>query len=245
MATPKLLAEKAALLGVLFASVSFPLGSSAGGWRLIDSPAAPSSSLIHSGSASSGGRLRWNTVSESQIVDAAQRSQSQGEPQSSDSESVSSVASAPVRPLPVFSVGVGARTLSQDKTNLTVQGAVRAVQTGNRVLSSFSVRPAVIFPDSGCSSCGYETRLSGTVDFFQSELLSFYLGGGAAFNKDSANNVQAGRTFGMFTGGVELNLSRNLAITGNLNLINEPSGSQYGGLAWADAETSIMFTARF
>jgi len=243
VAPPKLLAEQAALLGV-FVSVSFPLGSSAGGWRLIDSPAAPSSSLIHSGSASSG-RLRWNTVSESQIVEAAERSQSQDEPRLSDSETTSPAGSEPVRPLPVFSVGVGARTLSQDKTNLTVQGAVRAVQTGNRVLSSFSVRPAVIFPDSGCSSCGYETRLSGTFDFFQSELLSFYLGGGAAFNKDSANNVQAGRTFGMFTGGVELNLSRNFAITGNLNLINEPSGSQYGGLTWADAETSIMFTARF
>lgn len=244
MASYCLPAGKRLLIAVVFTSVGAPLGASAGGWRLIDAPVAPSSSVIESWSAPSG-RLQWNTVSESQIVNAAQQSQSHAEPQSTDADTVSSVSSEAVRPLPVFSVGVGVRTLSQDKTNLTMQGAVRALQTGNRVLSSFSVRPAVIFPDSGCSSCGYETRLSGTIDFFQSELLSFYLGGGAAFNKDSANNVKGRGTFAMFTGGVELNLSRNLAITGNLNLINQPSDPQFGGLTWADAETSILFTARF
>lgn len=143
--------------------------------------------------------------------------------------------------LPIFSVGAGVRAGSQDKTEAVIQGAVRLFNTGDRALSSFSARPALIFPPSDCSSCDPEYRLAATIDFFQYDILSFYIGGGGAFNKDGS----PGNNFGMFSGGVELNFARNFAITGNLNLIDQPSDAQYGGLTWADAETSILFTVRF
>lgn len=143
--------------------------------------------------------------------------------------------------LPIFSIGAGVRAASQDKTQAVIQGSARLLNTGDRGLSSMSIRPALIFPASDCSSCDPEYRIAATIDFFQYDILSFYIGGGGAFNKDG----RPGNNFGMFSGGVELNIARNFAITGNLNLIDEPSGDEFGGLTWADAETSILFTVRF
>lgn len=229
--------------------VGGPLPVLAGGWRLVDAPGAPSSILVDSGRGS-GDPLGWRVVSESQVIDAAQQRQPQVDTPTvnSDSPPASPTPSQTVKvteTLPIFSVGVGVRAASQDTTNATVEAAVRAIQTGDRVVSSFSIRPAVIFPDSSCSYCDNEYRLAGTIDFFQSETFGFYVGGGAAFNKDAANGVRNAGTFAMFTGGVEINLSRNFAITANLNLINQPSDPEFGGLTWADAETSVLFTARF
>ena len=241
------LGERWIAFGSAFCIFGSPLPSAAGGWRLIDRAPAPSSVLVGSGQTVNA-PLAWRVVSESQAIDADRQRRlvdAVQVPSQAESGTSNEAPKQLAEPLPVFSVGVGVRGGSQDKVNATVQGAIRAIQTGNDVVSSVSFRPSVIFPDSGCSTCGYEYRLAGTVDFFQSQLVSFYVGGGAAFNKDAANNIQNGKTFGMLTGGLELNLSKNFAITGNLNLINEPSSAQYGGLTWADAETSILFTARF
>lgn len=229
--------------------VGSPLPSLAGQWRLVDSSGPPSSSFVDSRKGS-GVPLGWRVVSESQVIDAAQQSQPQVDQpvQSSDPPPAAPAPSATpkvAKSLPIVSVGAGVRMASQDTTNATVEGAVRIIQTGDPVISSISIRPAVIFPDSGCSNCDPEYRLAGTVDFFQSQTFTFYVGGGAAFNKDAVNGVQNAETFAMFTGGVEINLSRNFAITANLNLINQPSDPEFGGLTWADAETSILFTTRF
>jgi hypothetical protein len=149
--------------------------------------------------------------------------------------------------LPVFGLGVGARAFSQDETLPAIQGSIRIIQTGNDVLNSISIRPTVILPyDSACPSsgsgpgCEFEYRLAATFDFFQTNYISGFIGAGAAFNKDSLDVNAA-----MATIGIEANLSKNITVSGTLNLIDSDDPKEFGGLSWADAELIFTINARF
>lgn len=237
-------------------SLATPSLASGLSWKEVNTPqSAPRWTETQNPSSSATGynqSLTWTTTStvpatRSEKISRNSRTIASGvDTQTSDEREQPTQTSQPSKPatgksLPIVSIGAGVRTASQDNTQAVIQGAVRLFNTGDRTLSSVSARPALIFPPSDCNSCDAEYRIAATIDFFQYDILSFYIGGGGAFNKDGV----AGNNFGMFSGGVELNLARNFAITGNLNLIDEPSDAQFGGLTWADAETSILFTVRF
>lgn len=150
------------------------------------------------------------------------------------------------RSLPIVGMGVGFRALAQDDTLPVLQGSVRLLQTGNPVLSSISARSAMTLPTrSNCDfgpGCQSEYRVSGTLDFFQRGGMGLYLGGGAALNKDSLH-----KDYGMMVVGAELNMSKNITLTTQINWIfnnNPDDTAQFGGFRWADAETMFSINLR-
>jgi hypothetical protein len=149
--------------------------------------------------------------------------------------------------LPILGIGIGARAYSQDETLPALQGSIRIAQTGNRTLSSFSIRPTIFFPyNPSCPSsnrgpgCQFEYRIAATLDFFQHNYVSFFAGAGAAINKDSLD-VDAF----MATIGIEANLAKNASIIGTINLIDSNDPAEFGGLTWADAEFTLTVNFRF
>jgi hypothetical protein len=151
------------------------------------------------------------------------------------------------RKLSLFGLGAGARTLFQDETLPVIQGTIRVIQTGNDVLNSVSIRPTVFLPyNSACLSskgpgCEFEYRLAGTLDFFQTNYISGFIGAGAAINKDSLDKNAA-----MATIGIEANLSKYITLGGTLNLIDSDDNRElYGGLSWADVELLLTINFRF
>jgi hypothetical protein len=148
--------------------------------------------------------------------------------------------------LPVFGLGIGARAFSQDETLPALQGSIRIAQTGNRTLSSISLRPTILLPyNPSCPEsnsgpgCEVEYRLSATLDLFQYNHLSGFIGAGAAINKDSLN-VNAF----MGTLGVEAKITKNMSLVGTLNLIDSDDPAEFGGLSWADAEFLLTINFR-
>jgi hypothetical protein len=149
--------------------------------------------------------------------------------------------------LPIFGIGIGARSYSQDETLPALQGILRIAQTGNRTLSSFSIRPTILLPyKPACPSsnngpgCQFEYRIAATIDFFQYNYVSGFAGVGAAINKDSL-----GVNAFMATIGIEANLAKNASIIGTLNLIDSNDPAEFGGLTWADAEFTLTVNFRF
>ena len=150
------------------------------------------------------------------------------------------------RSLPIIGLGMGFRALAQDDTLPIVQGSLRLLQTGNPVLSSISARSAMTLPTrSNCDfgpGCQSEYRLAGTLDFFQGGGMGLYLGGGAALNKDSLHN-----DYGMMVAGAELNMSKNITLTTQINWIfnkKADNTAQFGGFRWSDAETMFSINLR-
>lgn len=82
---------------------------------------------------------------------------------------------------------------------------------------AISLRPTYIFGNrdlQGRDNDEGEFQMPLTVDFFRRALVSPYLGGGIATNTDST-----GTTNPMLTGGVDINITRNIVLGFNLNYI--------------------------
>lgn len=82
---------------------------------------------------------------------------------------------------------------------------------------SISLRPSYIFGNrdlQGNDNDEGEFQMPLTVDLFRKALVSPYLGGGIATNTDST-----GSTNPMLTGGVDINITRNIVLGFNLNYI--------------------------
>jgi hypothetical protein len=119
----------------------------------------------------------------------------------------------------IFGVGGGVRAgvYTGDPTN-----ALITTRFGYKLDDNFSLslRPTNIFSTSNNNNnnnnflSNNEFRLPLTFDLFHSSFVSPYIGGGIATNTDGL-----GYTDGMFTGGLDLNLTKYLTIGLNLNYI--------------------------
>lgn len=118
----------------------------------------------------------------------------------------------------IFGVGGGIRAgiYTGDPTN-----AVLTTRFGYKLDESFSIslRPAIIFSDYNNNNNNdffnnNEFRLPLTLDLFHGSLISPYIGGGVATNADGL-----GYTDGMFTGGLDINITKYLTLGVNLNYI--------------------------
>lgn len=150
------------------------------------------------------------------------------------------------RSIPTVGLGAGYRILAQDDTLPLVQGSLRLLNTGDPIVSSISARTTATLPTrSNCDfgpGCQSEYRVAATVDFFQQSALGLYLGGGAALNKDSLH-----KNYGMMVFGAELNMSRNITLTTNVNWIfnDQPDDTdQFGGFRWSDLEMIFSVNLR-
>lgn len=126
----------------------------------------------------------------------------------------------PYRGRGIFGVGGGMRAgvYTGDPTN-----AVLTTRFGYKLDDNFSLslRPTNIFSgynnnNNNNNNFFYnnEFRVPLTFDLFHSTLLSPYIGGGIATNTDGL-----GYTDGMFTGGLDINITKNLTIGLNVNYI--------------------------
>lgn len=82
---------------------------------------------------------------------------------------------------------------------------------------SVSLRPSYIFGNrdlEGNDNNEGEFQMPLTVDFFRKALVSPYLGGGIATNTDSTRSTNP-----MLTGGVDINITRNIVLGFNVNYI--------------------------
>lgn len=118
----------------------------------------------------------------------------------------------------IFGVGGGVRagTYTGDPTN-----AVLTTRFGYKLDDNFSLslRPTNIFSSYDNNNNGNfwnnnEFRIPLTVDLFHGFFLSPYIGGGIATNADGL-----GYTDGMFTGGLDVNVTKYLTIGLNVNYI--------------------------
>lgn len=189
------------------------------------------------------GPLQWQAVRQEADLPAEFRTQPDPRPQS---ELYGTPATSWKRSLPIVGLGMGFRALAQDDTLPIVQGSLRLLQTGNPVLSSISARSAMTLPTrSNCDfgpGCQSEYRVAATLDFFQGSGMGLYIGGGAALNKDSLH-----QDYGMMVVGAELNMSRNITLTSQINWIfnrNPDDTAQFGGFRWSDAETLFSLNLR-
>jgi hypothetical protein len=117
----------------------------------------------------------------------------------------------------IFGVGGGVRagTYTGDPTN-----AILTTRIGYKLDDNFSIslRPSNIFSDYNNNNNNFfsnnEFRLPLTVDLFHGAFVSPYIGGGVATNVDGL-----GYTDGMFTGGLDVNLTKYLTLGLNVNYI--------------------------
>lgn len=121
----------------------------------------------------------------------------------------------------IFGVGAGVRAgvYTGDPTN-----ALLTTRFGYKLDNNFSLslRPTTIFSDYSNNNNNNnnnffnnsELRLPLTLDLFHSTLFSPYIGGGVATNTDGL-----GYTDGMFTGGLDINITKYLTVGLNVNYI--------------------------
>jgi hypothetical protein len=119
----------------------------------------------------------------------------------------------------IFGVGGGVRagTYTGDPTN-----AILTTRIGYKLDDSFalSLRPTNIFSDYNNNNgnnnffSNNEFRLPLTLDLFHGAFISPYIGGGVATNVDGL-----GYTDGMFTGGLDVNVTKYLTLGLNVNYI--------------------------
>jgi hypothetical protein len=118
-----------------------------------------------------------------------------------------------------FGGGVRAGVYTGDPTN-----AVFTTRLGYRLDENFSIslRPSIIFSDYNNNNTNNnndlfnnnEYRIPLTFDLFPHSIISPYVGGGVATNTDGL-----GYTDGMFTGGLDINLTKYLTVGLNVNYI--------------------------
>jgi len=118
----------------------------------------------------------------------------------------------------IFGIGGGIRAgiYTGDPTN-----AVLTTRAGYKLDDNFaiSLRPTNIFSDYNNNNNNdffnnNEFRLPLTLDIFHGSFISPYIGGGVATNADGL-----GYTDGMFTGGLDINITKYLTLGLNLNYI--------------------------
>jgi hypothetical protein len=129
----------------------------------------------------------------------------------------------PYRSRGIYGVGGGIR--AGNYTGDTTAGVVTA-RVGYKLDETFSVslRPTGIFgpdpnnnnndDDDDNDNSGFELRLPLTLDIFHNGFITPFVGGGIATNVDNL-----GYTDGMLTGGVDINLTKWITVSLNVNYI--------------------------
>ncbi|MFM7324144.1 MAG: hypothetical protein ACKO4L_04315 [Nodosilinea sp.] len=134
--------------------------------------------------------------------------------------------SAQAEPMPDYYLGLGVRPglIGTDSTSFVVDSKAKIATLGDFTLST---RPSVMF-GGGIT----EARLPITAEMSVGSSVFPYAGLGFAYNTDDRQRIEA-----MVTGGVDIQVGKNLYVDVNLNVISED------GIADVDAE--LVFTLNY
>lgn len=113
---------------------------------------------------------------------------------------------------PDYYVGAGVRTGFSDSTSFVIDSKAKLLEIADG--ATLSVRPSVLF-DSDT-----ELRLPLSVDLGFTERFYPYAGAGIAYNANGSSRVDA-----LVTGGVDIDVARNLVLDLNLSLLFKPDNT--------------------
>ncbi len=135
--------------------------------------------------------------------------------------------SAHAQSIPDYYLGLGVRPglIGDDTTSFVLDSKVKIIPMGDFTLST---RPTVMF-GGGVT----ETRLPLTVEVPVGGSVYPYAGLGLAYNTDGRDRIEA-----MVTGGVDIQVGKNLYVDVNLNIISED------GISDVDADLVLTLNYR-